>query len=149
MLEKVLSKIPDKVINGAILAGMLILFSGIFCLLNHYDTSYDYIFHSSDYTRVTGVIRNTYSRGRPKYAKFYADVEYEWNGESRKLTKTKKGLFDRPGKEIVLYVKSSTGQAVRGITVSFMDIVYVLLCVMIICRWVLRTKRNKNDRNGG
>ncbi len=49
MLEKVLSKIPDKIINGAVLAGMLILF--------------------------TGMIRNTYSRGRPKYAKFYADVD--------------------------------------------------------------------------
>lgn len=142
---KILSGILDKVIKQTDLLLMSVLLTVFFCLTNSYDTSCDYMIHKFNYTKTTGVITGTYSRGSHKNAQFYIDAEYEWNGEIRRLTKAKRGWMEHKGKEITLYVKNSSGTAVRGIVINFMDIVYVLLMSAIIYNWVSRSKRNADE----
>lgn len=132
---KVLSHMSDKAIKRITLIFMILLISVFFYLDNRYDISYDYIRHPSDYTKAVGVISNTYSKGRPKYYRHYVDIEYEWNGEVRKLTKAKRGLFEKRGREAVLYINNSSGSAVRGITFNYMDVTYFLILAVFIFRW--------------
>ncbi len=136
----ILAKIPDKILSGLILIFTLLVFTFLIHLFNHYDTSFAYVFHPADYTKVTGVIRNTYSQGSGRYHKSYANIDYEWNGTKLALRHAKRGLLDREGRKITLYVKKSSGRAVRGITVNIVDVVYVLLCVKIIYDWVARSR---------
>lgn len=113
---------------------MIIIFSVLFCLLNNYDISYDYILHPSDYVKVEGTVTGTYSRGRPKYYKHYADIEYEWDGKVRELTKVKRGLFEKTGSKAAVYVGTSSGRVIRGITLNYMDAAYVVILVLLFCR---------------
>ncbi|MGN0377744.1 MAG: hypothetical protein ACI4ED_08920 [Suilimivivens sp.] len=60
----------------------------------------------------------------------------------------KRGILDREGKEITLYVKESSGLAVCGITVNYLDIWYILLTAALTYRWFLRSKKGirKNEK---
>lgn len=119
---------------------IIIIFSGFFCLFNNYDVSYDYILHPSDYTKAEGTIISTYSRGRPGKYKHYTDIEYEWKEEVCKLQKAKRGLFDKTGKETTLYIKTSSGSAIRGITLNYMDIAYFIISAVFLYKWGLQKK---------
>lgn len=136
-----LSKIPDKIMNIVIWLFMIVFFSIFFHLFNNYDTSYDYLLHKWDYVKVKGVITESYSKGHRRSVRYYVDAEYEWNGKVCALRKVKRGFLDREGKEITLYVRESSGLAVRGITVNYLDIWYILLAAVLTYRWFLRSKK--------